>query len=416
MGRVPRNHHNNTLANIFVELANKDNKIVTDIIIAFIKRKKQEVLEGKISSQTVPNHIKPIKALLDSNGVLMPWKQIHKILPRRETVSRDRAYTKEELANMMKVASSLADRVIITMASSAGFREGAWDYFIWDDYVEFTNKDGSCKGGALRIYRGDPEEYWTHLTPEACKNLSLYKERFRADIGRYPKPDEPLLRVANNPRVIKLNSKGIKKRVQKIVTRIGLRPHLQPGVRRHEVQLMHGFRKYFHTMMRRAKVNYLDMEDMMGHKVGLEKHYERYLEEDFERFAEYQKAIPFLTISEEERLRYENEQKQKELEELEKNSPKLQELKRRLDKVEHGMDARKAFFMETRLAAKDKPFQYAIAVILQILFEMQAPEDEKKLLWKKIQEAKNSGKPIAEMLLEKDNFSWNNLVSSLSCQ
>ena len=65
-------------------------------------------------------------------------------------------------------------------------------------------------------------------------------------------------------------------------------------------------------MMRRAKVDYLDKEDMMGHKVGLEKHYERYLEEDFERFPEYQKAIPFLTISEEEKTKYELEvEKQK---------------------------------------------------------------------------------------------------------
>jgi hypothetical protein len=47
-----------------------------------------------------------------------------------------------------------------------------------------------------------------------------------------------------------------------------------------KVLLDHGFRKYFNTMMRRAKVNFLDEEDMMGHKVGLEKHYERYQEED----------------------------------------------------------------------------------------------------------------------------------------
>jgi len=49
-------------------------------------------------------------------------------------------------------------------------------------------------------------------------------------------------------------------------------------------------------MLRRAKVDYLDKEDMMGHKVGLEKYYERYQEENFERFPEYQKAIPFLDL------------------------------------------------------------------------------------------------------------------------
>ena len=96
------------------------------------------------------------------------------------------------------------------------------------------------------------------------------------------------------------------------------RPPLPPNQKRHEVQLDHGFRKYFNTMLRRAKVDFLDKEDMMGHKVGLEKHYERYQEDDFERFPEYQKAIPFLTISDEERIRLENERLREEKSELEK--------------------------------------------------------------------------------------------------
>ena len=104
----------------------------------------------------------------------------------------------------------------------------------------------------------------------------------------------------------RLQQKGVRARVDKIVTKIGLRDQLKRGQRRYEVKIDHGFRKYFNTMMRRAKVNYLDKEDMMGHKVGLEKNYERYQEEDFEIFPEYQKAIPFLTISDEERIKAEN--------------------------------------------------------------------------------------------------------------
>ncbi len=73
-------------------------------------------------------------------------------------------------------------------------------------------------------------------------------------------------------------------------------------------------------MLRRAKVDYLDKEDMMGHKVGLEKHYERYQEEDFERFPEYQKAIPFLTISDTERLHLDKQQLEEEKSELEKRN------------------------------------------------------------------------------------------------
>jgi len=186
------------------------------------------------------------------------------------------------------------------------------------------NDDGTYKGAALLIYRGDPESYFTFITPEACKALEIYRENWRADIGQYPKLDDPLIKTVSSPMIRRLAQKGVRKRIDKVVTDIGLRPPLPPWQRRHEVQLDHGFRKYFNTMLRRAKVDYLDKEDMMGHKVGLEKHYERYQEEDFERFPEYQKAIPFLTISDEERIRLENEKLKEEKSEIAKINEKLQ--------------------------------------------------------------------------------------------
>jgi len=62
---------------------------------------------------------------------------------------------------------------------------------------------------------------------------------------------------------------------------------------------------------------------MMGHKVGLEKHYERYNEADFERFPEYQKAISFLTISDVERTKFENQQLKEEKSVLERRIPQM---------------------------------------------------------------------------------------------
>jgi len=135
---------------------------------------------------------------------------------------------------------------------------------------------------------------------------------------RYPNDDDPLIASTRFDKPKRLHQKGVRARVDKIVTKIGLRDQLQKGKRRYEVKLDHGFRKYFNTMMRRAKVDYLDKEDMMGHKIGLEQHYERYQEEDFERFPEYQKAIPFLTISDDERLKLENEKLKEKKSELEK--------------------------------------------------------------------------------------------------
>jgi len=84
-------------------------------------------------------------------------------------------------------------------------------------------------------------------------------------------------------------------------------------------------------MLRRAKVNFADKENMMGHKVGLESSYERYEEADFERFPEYQKAIPFLTIDDSSRLREENKIKEEKLNKLESIKDK------RIDKLESQM-------------------------------------------------------------------------------
>ncbi len=271
--------------------------LALDVIATFIKEDRKRVTLGEISSQTILNHIKPIKVLLDANRVPIHWKSLNKLLPRIEAKSKDRAYTKEEIQQMIEVANDITDKVLILMFLSGGFRLESWDYFTWKDVIFFKNDDGTYKGAALLIYRGDPESYFTFITPETCKILEIYRERWKIDISVYPKPDDPLIKTVATPVIRRLAQKGVRKRIDKIVTDIDLRPKLPLGVRRHEVQLDHGFRKYFNTMLRRAKVDYLDKEDMMGHKIGLEKHYERYQEEDFERFPEYQKAIPFLTIS-----------------------------------------------------------------------------------------------------------------------
>ena len=333
--KTPKDRELITLAKFFVELARKDVDLASDVIATFIKEDRKRVTSGEISSQTIPNHIKPIKVLLDANRVPIHWKSLHKLLPRREAKSKDRAYTKKEIQKMLEVTNDITDKVIILMFSSGGFRLESWDYFTWKDVIFFKNDDGTYKGAALRIYSGDPESYYTFITPEACKALEIYHESWKTDIGVYPKPDDPLIKTVSTPMIRRLAQKGVRKRMEKIVSDIGLRPQLPPGVRRHEVQLDHGFRKYFNTMMRRAKVDYLDKEDMMGHKVGLEKHYERYQEEDFERFPEYQKAIPFLTISDEERIRLENEKLKQENTEKKQFEEKIKVLEQRQGELEN---------------------------------------------------------------------------------
>ncbi len=325
LGESPEDRERETLAKFFVEIARKDSDVASNIIAAYIKEDKKRIASGEISAQTLPNHIKPIKVLLDSNRVAVHWKSLTKLYPRIKRGSNDRGYTREEIQRMLEVSKDITDKVIILMFSSGGFRLESWDYFTWKDVVFFKKDNGGYKGAALLVYRDDPEQYWTFITPETCNALEIYREKWKSDIGRYPKPDVPLIKAVKFPVIRRLNQKGVRKRIEKIVRAIGLRPPLPPGKKRHEVKLGHGFRKSFNTNMRRAKVDYLDKEDMMGHKVGLEKHYERYNEEDFERFSEYEKAIPFLTISDTERVKIENQQLKEEKTYLERKIPALVE-------------------------------------------------------------------------------------------
>ena len=310
-GAPPKSRGIEDVCEAFVGLARSNPDAAKAAVRSYVKGLKGLVERGKMSPNTVPNKIKPVKALLAASEIDVSWRVINKMMPP-PVKSRDRAYTREELQAMLAGSSSLTDKVIVLLFSSGGFRIGAWDYFCWEDLAPVGDPP---EGAALRVYRGYPEEYWTFVTPEAHGAMGLYRKEWKYRFGDEPRGGDPLLASVRYDRPVRINARGVKARVTKIVARAGLRPPGE-GRRMHAVKLDHGFRKYFNTMLRRAKVNYLDKEDMMGHKVGLESHYERYNEEDFERFPEYKKAIPFLTVSDEERLRIEAAAKQARIDEL----------------------------------------------------------------------------------------------------
>ena len=153
-------------------------------------------------------------------------------------------------------------------------------------------------------------------------------------------------------------------------------------------------------MMRRAKVNFLDKEDMMGHKVGLERHYERYQEEDFERFPEYQKAIPFLTISNEELLRLENQQKQEEINQLETKSHEIDDLRKRIEELEYGPEKRNLVFLKGINNPDMSAVEKILRPLVHLVIEKKYSEEEKREMFKKMSEAKKTGKALklAELL------------------
>ena len=116
------------------------------------------------------------QGLLDANKVPLHWKNLYKLYPRKQK-SDDRAYLLEAIQKMFFLSYDLTDKVIISMFLSRGLRLESWDYLIWEDVVFFKNKDETFRGMAVRIYHGDPEEYWTFGTPEAIQPYWHYIEK-----------------------------------------------------------------------------------------------------------------------------------------------------------------------------------------------------------------------------------------------
>ena len=96
LGESPKDNQKETLAKFFVMLAEKNSKLTQNVIAAFIKEIRKNVEDGTMSPNTFPNHIKPIRRLLDANSVPIHRKSLQRLYPRG-AVSQDRAYTREEL-------------------------------------------------------------------------------------------------------------------------------------------------------------------------------------------------------------------------------------------------------------------------------------------------------------------------------
>jgi hypothetical protein len=75
---------------------------------------------------------------------------------------------------------------------------------------------------------------------------------------------------------------------------------MQRDRRRNDVSRAHGFRKFVTTNMVRAKLNPEARGMLLGHKIGLANAYYKPGEELLE---EYLKAVDFLTINAENRLK-----------------------------------------------------------------------------------------------------------------
>lgn len=278
-------------------------------VIKYLQMNKERVDNKEITGATLRNNVKVIKLFCEMNDILLPWKRITRGLPKARRYADDRAPTLEEIRTIIEYPDRRIKAIVSTMVSS-GIRLGAWNYLKWK-HITPIRRDGKIVAAKIIVYQGDPEQYFSFITPEAFSELEkwiLYRKECGEDVseeswimrniwdrnkGSKRKPG-----IVTEPR--KLQSLGVKRIMETALWSQGLRHKLEMGKRRHEFQADHGLRKFFKTKCELAGMMPINIEILMGHSVGISDSYYRATENEL--LEDYLKSVDFLTLNNEYKL------------------------------------------------------------------------------------------------------------------
>jgi integrase len=284
------------------ELLKQDNKAIESQIIKYLL----SMREQKLCRGTLNLRLAALKKLCDMNDVLLNWKKISQYLGQDSKRFKDRAYTTEEIQQLLTKADERM-RVVILLLASTGMRIGA----VPDLKIRNLSKIESCNIYQVTVYENAKEEYYCFTTAEcaaAIDSYLQYRERHYENIT----PDSPLIRevfnrrsVAKNPQRMQLNTLNSLLRDLILASGIQKIEHLTEtktnGRIKKEIAMSNGFRKKVTTDMIHSKVNPEARELMLGHSIQLGDSY--YRPNAGEILNEYLKAVDLLTINEENRLK-----------------------------------------------------------------------------------------------------------------
>ena len=205
---------------------------------------------GYYNPVSMAGYFKPIKKLLDMNDVSMPWARIYATFPEQDNVPDSRGWTRAEISRMLRFASGTTDRALILLAASSGIRMGGFD-LDWGDMkpVYLDGDKLSFEGSGepactmLSICRGTISQYLAFVTPEACRALADHRESWARETGRRPEPSDPIFK--NGPLARRATQVSVKKMIQRMMSKAGLRSPDLKNHRRFEVPMMNGFRRFW---------------------------------------------------------------------------------------------------------------------------------------------------------------------------
>jgi len=282
-----------------------------------------------LNPNTIPTYVNPLKLFLESNDIDLNWRKIRRLFPAPVKPTGDAAYSTEDIKKMLDCTPNLRNKTLIHFLASTGCRIGALPEL---KLKHLTEMPLGCK--AVQVYEDSIEEYYTFLTPEASKIFDSYLEQRKKD-KEYLSPESPIFRTTYSLGMAKakvMSKKAMQAVIDRAARNAGIRHYSDKKNGRYCVQLDHGFRKRFDTLLKLNRdVNDNIIEKMMGHKRGLDRLYLKPTKEQM--FDEFKKGISDLCIDSSEQLRIKNQQLEEEKSELKRKNQELLEYKIKVDQL-----------------------------------------------------------------------------------
>lgn len=269
----------------------------------------------KYSFQTGNQYLSAVELFFDMNMVLYHKKVLRKLLPSNDVEPGGKLpYTTEEIQRILSVSTKLRTKALIHYLASTGSRPaGIEDPVLRLKHVK--EMPHGCK--SIYIYDGSKEGYFTFLTPEASKALDNYFKQRKLN-GEVLTDESPVfvnMAKYKSSKYEHFTKDSVRQMTRDLLIKAGIE-RIKKG-KRYDKAAIYGFRKRFNTILKlNNDVNSNIAEKLMAHKRGLDGTYLQPTKE--ECFAEFVKAIPFLTVSDDERIKIENEKLKEEKSELEK--------------------------------------------------------------------------------------------------
>ena len=291
----------------FLMLSDVERNIILEDYAMFCKS------SGRYSASSIRGIFSAIDKFLFVNDKTMNKKKLMMFLPEEKKTSQ-RAITTEENRLLLSVSSDTRSKAIVHLFNATACRPEAMAD------LKMKNLEFMPHGfTGIIFYAGSNHELQHFCHSEATDAINEYLDT-RKQKGEEITPETYLFCKVNciGDEAGRMSADGIGSVIEHLMKTSGIN-RIKQNDKRYDLPVCNGFRNRFNTILTRnpKEIPYPIKEKWMDHKYRMEDSYN--FQTKIELLNIYKKAVPELMISKESRLKIENENKQKQIEDLEIN-------------------------------------------------------------------------------------------------